>query len=67
MRMLDRWAMDEKMFTEDPLGKENQNGLFITYHSNGNKSIKGECDNGNPIGKWIYYDKDGFITKIDEY
>ena len=41
MRMLDRWAMDEKMFPEDPIGIEKQNGPFITYHSNGTKSIEG--------------------------
>ena len=67
MRMLDRWVMDEKMFPEDPIGIEKQNGPFITYHSNVNKSIEGECHNGKPIGKWTYYDKNGFITKIEEY
>ena len=60
MRMLDRWAMDEKMFPEDPIGIEKQNGPFITYHSNGTKNIR---DIWETNWKMDFYDKNGFITK----
>ena len=67
MSMLDRWAMDEKMFPGNPLGLEKQNGPFTTYHPNGNKRCEGNCDDGTPIGKWTYYNDDGTIRKVEEY
>ena len=65
--MLDRWALDEKMFPDDPLGIEKLHGPFITYHSNGKKRIEGQCDNGKPIGKWTYFNNDGSTMKVEEY
>ena len=67
MSMLERWAMDEKMFPDDPIGIEKLHGPFIRYHSNGKKRLEGQCDNGIPVGKWTYYKDDGSIKKTKEY
>ena len=65
--MLERWALDEEMFPENPLGLEPQDGPFTLYYDGGQKKLDAECDKGKPIGKWIFYNEDGSIRKIEDH
>lgn len=44
------------------------NIVFATFfYKNGKIFKKGELHNGMPIGKWYYYNKNGFLSDIREY
>lgn len=43
------------------------NGYCIDYYPDGNKRIEGEFKKGIPIGKLIYYGKNGYIDYIQKY
>ena len=67
LSMLERWALDEKMFPENPLGLEPQDGSFTLYYDDGQKRLDAECNNGKAIGKWTYYNEDGSLLRIETY
>ena len=43
-----------------------QHGSFISYNANGTPSIIGHYDNGNPVGEWTFYDKEGIIIETQK-
>jgi len=48
--------------------KEDQfHGVFKSYYSNGKLKEKGKFNMNKPIGKWIFYSKDGKVISIKNY
>lgn len=42
-------------------------GYQVDYYKNGSKRIEGNFKQGKPIGKLIYYKKDGSINYVEKY
>jgi len=53
------------------IGSYNENGKrtgnWKTYHDNGKLESTGDSKNGEQIGEWIYYDKEGNVIKTEMY
>jgi len=45
----------------------NADGSFVSYYPSGAKEIEGAYSKGDRVGKWIRYNEDGSISKIDNY
>lgn len=43
------------------------NGETIAYYDNGEKRLEGVFKDGVPIGKLIFYKKDGSVCKVEKY
>ena len=44
-----------------------KHGLWIEWYENKQKKNEGAYNDGEKIGKWIYYNKDGSVFKVAEY
>lgn len=42
-------------------------GKIVDYYNNGGKRLKGVFKDGSPIGKLIYYKKDGSVCRVEKY
>lgn len=42
-------------------------GIYKEYYKNGNLKMAGDMDDGNKIGNWRYYNKNGTIKKEVNY
>jgi antitoxin component YwqK of YwqJK toxin-antitoxin module len=42
-------------------------GRFVSYYRSGAKETEGAYLKGDPIGKWIWYNEDGGISKTEDY
>ena len=42
-------------------------GLYEQFHENGKLKMKGEKNKGKNNGIWEYHDKEGNLTKTEEY
>jgi antitoxin component YwqK of YwqJK toxin-antitoxin module len=42
-------------------------GPFVSYYPSGVKRTEGACSEGDPVGKWIRYNEDGSVSKIEDY
>jgi hypothetical protein len=43
------------------------NGYNVDYYKNGEKRIEGNFINGKPVGKLIFYNKNGRISYVEKY
>lgn len=44
-----------------------KHGAIKQYHPNGKLKLKGQYNNGEPTGKWKYYNEVGSLIKTDKY
>jgi antitoxin component YwqK of YwqJK toxin-antitoxin module len=42
-------------------------GPYVSYYPSGAKQTEGMCSKGHAVGKWIWYNEDGGISKIEDY
>ena len=43
-----------------------QQGKWVWWHENGQKSIQGDYENGHPMGQWTWWNTDGKVARSSE-
>lgn len=54
---------EERYFNCDKLCE----GKIVDYYNNGEMRLEGVFKNGSPIGKLIFYKKDGSVCRVEKY
>lgn len=56
---------DNKLFAMGAKIDGKQNGPYVYFHPNGERSAEGAFDHGKKVGTWKYYEEDGSLTSIE--
>ena len=61
------WYPNGQLLTTQPYTDGFVDGPFVSYYPSGAKKNEGAYSKGDRAGKWIRYNEDGSISKIEDY
>ncbi|MHC4260015.1 MAG: toxin-antitoxin system YwqK family antitoxin, partial [Planctomycetota bacterium] len=61
------WYRNGQLYVTETLVNGLVDGPFVSYYRSGVKLREGAYSKGDRVGKWIRYNEDGSVSKIEDY